>query len=532
MITNEELILKISELENEISDLKRRRNYGLVWENHSEKLEQLYQNHLPILTLDETKKSKFTFESNKVNQLLIEADNLEALLALQLTHKNKIDLIYIDPPYNTGEEGWIYNDNIVDINDSYRHSKWLSFMERRLKLALILLKEDGVIFISIDDSEYAQLKLLCDLIFNEENFINNFMWLHGKGKKNKQSRTLQQHTLCYAKNIKTLNEWSEISDNSDYKFTNIDGDPKGEWFSGSISFNEGRSNPKHKNYFTVTSPSKIEWTRQWQKSQEEIEALIMNNDIYFGEAPEYKNVPREKIRPQETEIIPVNLLSKCGTTKDAKNELKKLQLPDFEYPKPSKLIEHLIKITNKANDITILDFFAGSGTTGQAVMALNKEDSGNRKFILCTNNEKNICEDITYKRVLKTNINKDNIYYLKPHNISGDYSKNLKNYALHLIMLNENCFNLVENNNDISILEVNGLKIALIHNTDNLNDLIKKTILNNKIHKFYFYSESNYLFNDIELLLSENSIKYELIPTDQIDNYIYAIGQINNKNNI
>jgi len=325
------------------------------------------------------------------SHLLMEGDNYPVLKILQSDLAGKVNLIYIDPPYNTGND-FTYNDDftiktkvegetrkIVD-----RHSGWLSFMQRRLQLARELLAQSGCIFIAIDQSELYNLKLLCDQIFGEENFVNDFMWLHGKGKKDTWSRTLQQHTLCYAKNKKELRPFVEI-EYSSWAKKNVDNDPRGNWFSGSISFNETRSNPKHHNYYSITSPSGKVWTRQWQRSKAEMEELIADNRIYFGPAPDYDAVPRIKIfNDVPTEVIPRNIIEEVETTRSAQNHLDELlgEKGLFDNPKPVDLISHLIEITQMPADSIIMDFFAGSGTTFEAVCELNSRDEGNRKCIL------------------------------------------------------------------------------------------------------------------------------------------------------
>lgn len=320
--------------------------------------------------------------------LLIKADNYKALDFL-LNGENlreKINLIYIDPPYNTGND-FIYND-------TFSHDAWLSFMSRRLMLARELLQSSGCIFIAIDQSELYVLKLLCDQIFGEENFVNDFMWLHGKGKKDKWSRTLQQHTLCFAKNKKNLKAFEEI-EYSDWAKKNVDNDARGNWFSGSISFSEERSNPNHRNYYSITSPSGKTWTRQWQITKEEMDALIADNRIYWGNAPEFDCVPRKKVfNETPTKVIPRNIIENVESTRAAQNHLDNLlgKKNLFDNPKPVDLISHLIEITQMPKDALILDFFAGSGTTFEAVCALNKKDGGNRKCILVQKDENNIFE--------------------------------------------------------------------------------------------------------------------------------------------
>ena len=363
---------------------------------------------------------------------MIIGENYDALKNLLAVYENKIDFIYIDPPYNT-ESTRTDGNSLTDIEgqntgkfiyrDKFSRTGWLNMMNERLQLARKLLSNKGVIFISIDDNEQAYLKVLCDEVFGEENFVNNFMWLIGKGKKDKNSRTLQQYILCYAKNKELLPNWIDLKTTTG-KMANPDNDARGKWFSGSISFSEERSNKNRDTYFTIQSPSGIKWTRQWMvEDKREMDELLKDNKIYFGEAPEYNKVPRLKIFETDLqEIIPDNIFSDVGTTKSAIEEIKKIFGKIlFDTPKPTNLIKHLLKIASQKNSI-ILDFFAGSGTTGQAVMELNEEDGGKRQFILCTNNENGIAENITYERLYRV-INGEGT---KGEQIKWQYSKDKK----------------------------------------------------------------------------------------------------------
>jgi len=330
---------------------------------------------------------------------MIEGDNYPVLKLLQKDFQNKVNLVYIDPPYNTGND-FTYNDSFKMGTDL--HSSWLSFMQRRLQFGRELLAETGCIFIAIDQSELYTLKLLCDQLFGEENFVNDFMWLHGKGKKDTWSRTLQQHTLCYAKNKKKLKAFREIEYTS-WATKNADNDPRGNWFSGSISFTEERSNPKHHNYYTVTSPGGKVWTRQWQISKTEMDNLIADNRIFWGQAPEYDKVPRKKIfNDTAAEVIPRNIIEEVETTRSAQNHLDDLlgEKGLFDNPKPVDLISHLIEITQMPKDALVMDFFAGSGTTFEAVCELNSRDGGKRKCILVQKPENGIA-DLCKKRCQK-----------------------------------------------------------------------------------------------------------------------------------
>jgi adenine-specific DNA-methyltransferase len=518
------LLQYLDELTKEVNGMK----YGLVFEEHHESIDEILETHTPVLT---EQNDLFINNGGEIN-FLIEGDNLAALKLLEKTHKGKIDVIYIDPPYNTGKEDFTYDDVYVDVNDTFRHSKWLSFMEKRLQIARNLLSKNGVIFISIDDHEQCNLKLLCDRIFDDESFINNFMWLHGKGKKNKQSRTLQQYVLAYGKtNRDNLPEWTSIRE-AKGTFANPDDDPRGEWFSGSISFSEERSNKNHSNYFTIESPSGIKWTRQWMCTQEEMTDYLNENKIYFGNAPKYENTPRIKIFPTDTnEIIPDNILPNVGTTRSAQTELNKIigtktndkgkTVPKFDNPKPHELIEHLVKICNDSNCITILDFFAGSGTTGHAVMKLNVEDKkdGHRKFILCTNNENNICRDVTYER-LKTVITgkrKDGSNYNEHYNAS------LKYYKIDFVPIGDKLYyeyadqlllhirELVELENGISFNGNN--KIAIVLTDEEMEQFVAKT-----------ENPAKVLYRGHDVLLSaeqEEYLKAKGIQANVIPDYYY-----------
>ena len=325
----------------------------------------------------------------------IEGDNYPCLRLLEKTHGGKINLIYIDPPYNTGKTNFTYNDSLYIENKSAwlskdKYSAWLSFMSRRLECARNLLSEDGCIFISIGQESLYVLKLLCDRIFGAENFINDFMWLHGKGKKDRFSRTMQQSNLCYAKNYKKLRPFKDV-EVTDWAKTNADGDPRGNWFSGSISFDEKRSNPNHPNYYEITSPSGVKWKRQWLISKEKMDELIKQDKIYWGTKPEYRNVPREKIfNGEETQIIPKNIIDGAESTRNAQNYVDLIlgEKQCFDNPKPVGLIQRFIQIAGMEKNITVLDFFAGSGTTFEAVVQQNKLDGGKRNCILIQKPEK------------------------------------------------------------------------------------------------------------------------------------------------
>lgn len=413
------LLQYLDELTKDVKGKK----YGLVFEQHKEKIDETLETHTPVLT---EQKDLFIDNGGEMN-FLIEGDNLAALQLLEKTHKGKIDVIYIDPPYNTGNHDFMYDDSFVDNNDTFRHSKWLSFMEKRLNIAKELLSKRGVIFISIDDNEQADLKVLCDDVFNANNCIGNIVWKSKSGGANdsKYFAVDHEYVLCYGRKIIVLSPFmdnkAEVSTSYNLK------DEKGEYaldrldkqsirYSDSLNYEiigpDGTSYfPKHKD------PSKPNATWRWGKEtvKERYDELVFKNGcVYTKNYKKDCNIARSLLFEE-----------RFGRTRTGKTELAGiLGNGAFSSPKPTKLIMHLLNVVNYKSS-TILDFFAGSGTTGHAVMKLNAEDGGHRKFILCTNNENNICRDVTYER-LKTVITgkrKDGSEYSEKHDASLKYYK-------------------------------------------------------------------------------------------------------------
>ena len=215
------------------------------------------------------------------------------------------------------------------------------------------------------------------------------MWLQGKGKKDRWSRTMEQSNLCYAKNKKRLNPFTDTAV-SDWAEENADNDARGCWFSGSVSFTEARSNPNHRNFYALSSPSGKIWKRQWFIGRAEMETLLAENKIYFGKAPEYAAVPRMKIFNGERKaVIPKNIIDGAGSTRSAQRYVDNVlgARRSFDNPKPVALVRRLIAMTGMPADTLILDFFAGSGTTLEAVAEQNRLDRGRRRCILIQKKE-------------------------------------------------------------------------------------------------------------------------------------------------
>ncbi len=386
--------------------LRKQKKYGLVWEDKPEDVEERLREELPVL-IEDTCKAIISEDAGAPNHILIEGDNLEALTALAYTHEGKIDVIYIDPPYNTGNKDFVYNDQFVDKEDSYRHSKWLSFMSKRLRIAKQLLSDKGVIFISIDDNEQAQLKLLCDEVFGLNNLCGNIIWRKksGGGQTDAFFVTEHEYILVYQKTDQFIwqdesvaiseDSFKYIDERGRYKIT-----PLEKW--GSSAHREDRpsmyfaiKDPNGNDYFPV-APDGL--PGRWRVGLERMNRLITNDEIDWknGKPQEktYFTAISDKRKVNKSRSIYYNI----GETGEGTKLLTDIfsQKDIFGNPKPLNLIKDLISHNN--NNSTILDFFAGSGTTLHATMQLNAEDGGHRKCILVTNNENNICENVTYER--------------------------------------------------------------------------------------------------------------------------------------
>ena len=449
------------ELIDEITKLKTRKKYGIVWEWKDENVVERCRTKLPVLR-NIYDKDVLSNSRAGVN-FIIEADNYHALSVLNYTHGESIDIIYIDPPYNTGNNDFRFNDNYVDREDSYRHSKWLSFMYRRLKLAKNLLKENGVLFISIDDKELAELKMLLDdtSLFGEKNFIANLIWKSKSGGANDSKFFAIDHEyiLVYAKNISSFSLGQDLEAQVSTNYNQQD--EKGQFaldrldkqsirYSKSLDYiivgPDGKEyRPEHKD------PNKPNATWRWSEEtvKERYEELVFKNGHVYT-----KNYKKEGSVPRSLLID-----ERFGRTRTGKTDLFSIFHESvFQNPKPVKLIKYLLKIIPNRNAL-VLDFMAGSGTTGQAVLELNNEDGGDRRFILITNNENNIMDEVCYPRVkdviekynsLKNGENGNLGYNLKYFNTSfvdakptDANKKKLVESSTDMLCLKENCFNLI-----------------------------------------------------------------------------------------
>lgn len=409
----------IQQLQAELKGKK----YGLVWENKIEKVSEQLKTHIPYLTEVEEKRLTASPE-DETHHLLIEGDNLEAVTLLQTTHKGGVNVCCIDPPYNRGKNDFIYNDVFVDQEDSYRHSKWLSFMQKRLLLAYELLADNGVVFINIGEDEFARLNLLCQEIFGKDN-VEIIIWNKisdegsaGQGKMKVTHRFRLDHEyVIVAYKDKSVTKFNKPLMKKEFKneYKNIDDDIRGDWISCELCKSEAKSKVGGKNYYSITTPSGRVLSRQWHFSETEFYELDADNRIYWGNG---NIIPRlKKFVNEQHPITPTSIISGITQT-DGENDLLDIfKKKVFSYPKPVELIKWLLKIGSDKNDL-ILDFFAGSGTTGQAVIELNNEDGGNRRCILCTNNE--VSEDKQKKYFC---LNSDQ---LKEYSQTEEYEKRVR----------------------------------------------------------------------------------------------------------
>ena len=379
--------------------------------------QHIYAHHLTVpyrpIEPDETRSCN---PSGTDDNLIIHGDNLHALKALLPRYANRIKCIYIDPPYNTGNEEWVYNDNVnsplmqkwleengpVDNEDLERHDKWLCLMWPRLHLLHELLADDGVIFISIDDNEQHHLRLLMDEIFGEANFLADIIWQHRYGRSNnaKLFSNQREHIIAYRKSDAVSHIRVKRDEKLNETYSNPDDDPRGSWVSSSY-VNPAMKEQRPNLVYPVVNPhtgAKVNHpTHAWKYSQSTYEKHVRENRLWWGvngnlRYPRLKNFLSDS---KEKGIVPIDLMLAdiAGTTDEGTKQLQAIfqsTALEFNNPKPTKLIENLIEIAEGASsnaDAIILDSFAGSGTTAQAVLSLNQEDNGNRKFILVE------CED-------------------------------------------------------------------------------------------------------------------------------------------
>ncbi len=517
------LLSYLSDLEKDVNGKK----YGLVFEEHREEIDEVLDTHTPVLTED---KDLFIDNGGQMN-FLIEGDNLASLKLIEKTHKGKIDLIYIDPPYNTGAANWIYDNNYVDRNDLFKHSKWLSMMQQRLIIAKKLLTDKGVLICAIDENESATLRLLLDEIFGENyeydcvTIVHNPRGIQGKNF----SYTNEFAYFVIPKGDRVIGE-RHLSDNEVYW------SPLRNWGSESlrtdakncfypilvkddkiIGFGDVSPDDYHPKKNEILDDGSIAIypidtkgiERKWRYARQSVEGIS-----------DYLAVKKAK------GVYDIELGKTFGTYKtvwlnpkyDANGYGKQLLnslLPNcpFDFPKSLwNVYDCIYSVVAKRQGATILDFFAGSGTTGHAVMKLNAEDDGNRKFILCTNNENNICRDVTYERIKRV-IDKEG------------YAASLKYYKVDYIPISNRMYyeyadellshirELVEMENGVNFTDND--EIAIVLTEEDIADFMADIEAYCKCRKLYMGHD---LLPDEEQeqSLADHDIEINIIP-----NYYY-----------
>lgn len=532
------LLSYLSELEKDVNGKK----YGLVFEEHREEIDDILDTHTAILKEQED----LLIDNGGQMNFLLEGDNLAALQLLEKTHKGKIDLIYIDPPYNTGNADFIYDDNFVSKEDSFRHSLWCSFMTKRLEIAKKLLSPSGVIFISIDDNECAALKFIADQIFGHENYEAMITYVRKTSGKQDSSNFAKstEYILVYSRaskwecaslvaEEKVTNRYNKEDENGrKYRETDLrktgNADRREDRplmyypfyynpYTTDLQVREAKDTTLLSNGYVEILPIKPDntdgrWRWGYQTSADNIGNLIARIMPKYKDENKYTIYEKDYI--DKKEAIRTVKEHTCWDRKEFNSDNAMLEFKNlgfsnqrFSFPKSSDLIKHIIYLAN-FSDCTVLDFFAGSGTTGQAVMKLNAEDGGSRNFILCTNNENNICRDVTYERIKRV-IDKEG------------YEASLKYYKVDYIPVSERMYyeyadellrhirELVELENGINF--TNNAEIAIVLTEEELEDFIANIDDFSKCKKLYM-GHDLLPTEEQEQAISSREIEVNIIP--------------------
>lgn len=549
--------------------LSEQKRYGLVWEDHAEDVEEELRSKLPVLT-EVKERQIISDDPDAPNHILIEGDNLHALNALTYTHEGKIDVIYIDPPYNTGNKDFVYNDSFVDSEDGYRHSKWLSFMSKRLRIAKRLLSDRGVIFISIDDNEQANLKLLCDEIFGGNNFIANIVWQSTAGSNTgTEIVTVTENILVYSKNRIIVKFDGEPVDDDNYLLSDEYEVERGKYSLDKLDRRRVGGHYSEALNFPITMPdgslrypggggerSNEGWNYLWSKAK--VEWGLQNGFIVFKKSKDGWNAYNKRYAKVDNEGNPKsrttpfrNLISSdvCNTAQGTSEITNIFGIRRFDFPKPSYLINRILRTIARTNtNSLILDFFAGSGTTLHATMQLNAEDGGHRQCILVTNNENGICENVTYernKRVINgyttpkgekvEGLNGNNLRYYKTDFVNRERTprnmRQLMSLSTDLLCIKEDLyrkedsFGSLPKNDNIYHYYDDGKKRMLIIFKEgyipHFVEQIKQMELKEPI-KVYLFSPSRNAFTD-EFIEVEDKVKCVALPAAIYDAYQHVL---------
>ncbi|MBU3957951.1 MAG: site-specific DNA-methyltransferase, partial [Nanoarchaeota archaeon] len=539
-----------------IEKLESRKKYGLIWdeEKTKEKFEKESENALPVLK--EVRGKEIKTDPTKPTNILIEGDNYHALSVLNYTHQGKIDVIYIDPPYNTGAKDWKYNNDYVDGNDTYRHSKWLSFMNKRLILAKRLLKETGILICTIDDNEQARLGLLLEELFPDKKItcitiVHNPAGIQGENF----SYTHEYAYFVYSSEGRAIDYQIRNDGDEDIRnFRDVTGEESLRTAAANCfypiltkdrkiigfgpvckdNFHPGSVNIRRRNgviEIYPVDPQGVE--RKWRFARQTVEAITKELTIKYIKARNVYDVVRTKNKFNYKTVWTDSRYSANNYGTQLLNKI--IEHGSFSYPKSLYAVQDCIRACVHPQNGIVLDFFAGSGTTGHAVALLNKEDGGARQFILCTNNENGIAEEVCYPRikvVIKGNKNHSditgiasNLKYFKTSFVKNSIGRDdlkirITRECTEMLCLREGIFEEVKKKSDYRIFEQNDRVLAIYYalERDSLEQL-KKELDKMKGGKILYCFTLDPLGLDKEDFTDWENVSLEPIPQKILDIY-------------
>ncbi len=550
------LLTRIKELEDELAKTKKQKRYGLVWEDKKEDVVERCKHELPVLVCDEGK--TISEDPNGQTHILIEWDNFHALSVLAYTHAGKVDVIYIDPPYNTWNQSWRYNNDYVDKEDPWRHSKWLSMMSNRLQIAKKILSRNWVIIVAIDDYEVHTLWLLLeeyfpthtlDLIIVEHH--PQWAWSNTVSRTHEYAYILTPIWVWFQGRVTTEEEWSWSLKRTWQWENNWRRNRPKQFFSilvneethevVGVGDNIWRDDSYPTGYDTngclMMYPLDREWwERCWRYNRESMQVLISEWKIIYTERWSLI-VRKDTVNAKPVFSIWKDSRYNAGTHWSAL--LNKIMWTNnlFPYPKSLWNVYDLLSIALWNRDWVILDFFAGSGTTGHAVLELNKEDGWNRQFILCTNNENKIAEEVTYPRI--RNVIKwysdvegipANLRYYRTDFISTDKSiDDLRHKFIlrctEMLQVRESCFDVSTLNGDeyFQVFENRDLMLAILYHPYEIKRLKEIITQTQKPIVAYIFSMGMEIFQE-ELAEYGEKIRIETVPDEILETYKKIFG--------
>lgn len=551
--------LSKEELLTIVGKLEAQKKYGLVWDidRTKEVFEADLHTSIPFLT-EETKNNLYIGEELQ-NNVFIEGDNYHALSVLNYTHQGKVDVIFIDPPYNTGNKTWRYNNSYVESDDTYKHSKWISFMHKRLKLSKNLLTDDGIIIVSIDDYEVHNLRFLLDEIFGENNRLGTITVINKKSGRttDKFFATSHEYYYFYAKNSEIASigmmESSEETKQT-YRLADEEGSYKWRDFlrTGGFSTPEERPNSHYPIYFDPKTkkidiekfPNSIEIfpvdskgkNRVWRQTRPSLMKLVTAGSILIEETKtgwkvRIKDRIKMVVKPKTVWDNPLYDAATHGT-KLLESILNKPRT--FDFPKSVYAVKDALSVAlNGKESAIILDYFGGSGTTAHAVALLNKEDDGNRKYIICTNNENNIASEVCFPRIKNVIEGVDgldeitgissNLFYFKTSFVQKSTSPDETRIRVgencnDLIKIRENVFETLERNEYYGLHRNNKKIVGIYHSIDPSNlSTLKKKLKDFKGEKVLYCFTLDNLGLNTEDYDDLDDVRLEPIPQSIID---------------